>query len=357
MARILLHATDRQRFREVRALLRQDGHDVVAFPALEDWERAEQDTQAQLVVASTASPAEVLAAPPRGRRHVFAPPVLFVHQEADRFDARELDQRLVDRIVSPFQSDELLARVDALVGVFRLLNRQLLADGGAAEPERRSSSEPRPAQPGREVAKRLAQWSDRRDTFEPGHAARVGSLCAWLAETLGIAEAEANVLYHAAALHDIGKVAVPPEILHYEGPLDEEQRRLVRIHPRRGAALVRLLDPQEDVAQAVFCHHERPDGSGYMGCTAEEIPRVAAVLAVAECFDAMTTSCVGPRLEPLEALERLELGKGRLHDADVVGALAARIKPRPDTIPLSTLGYRAPTFEDEEIHPDRMPPE
>ena len=366
MARILLYAADNRRFGETRALLRHDGHEVVPLQTLEDWERREQETQAQLVVASTSHAGEVLAAPPRVRARTFAPPLLFVHQEADRPGGADLDDRLVDRIVSPYQGDELLARVEALIGVYRLLNRHLLPEG-AAEPERRSASwrraaasgadDPRPAHPGREVATRLAEWSDRRDTFDPGHAARVSNLCAWIAETLGIDDAEATVLCHAAALHDIGKVAVPSEILHHEGPLDEEQRRLVRIHARRGAALVRLLDPDEDVAHAVFCHHERPDGTGYMGCTKEEIPRVAAVLGVAECFDAMTTSRVGPRLTSLEALERLESGKGALHEADVVDALAARLKPRPDAIPLSSLPHRPSTFEDEEIHPDRMPPE
>ena len=353
MARILLHAADRRRFREIRALLRQDGHDVLPFANLEHWERIETEAQAQLVVASATWTGEVLAASPRTRMSAFAPAVLFVQEATDSLDGGDLDHRLVDCIVSPFQSDDLLARVEALVDVYRLLNRQLVADG-AAEPERR---QPRSPEPGREVAARLAAWSDRRDTFDPGHASRVANLCAWMAETLGIADDEATVLCHAAGLHDIGKVAVPGEILHRAGPLDEDQRRLVRIHPRRGAALVRLLAPDEDVAQAVFCHHERPDGSGYIGLEKDEIPRVAAVLAVAECFDAMTTSRVGPRLEPLEALERLESGQGELHDADVVGALAARLKPKPDAIPLSSLPQRAPTFEDEEIHPDRMPPE
>jgi len=367
MARILLYGTDRRRFREARALLRQDGHEVVPFPALEDWEVLEQKTQAQLVVAATSCPSEVLAAS-RSRTRAFAPPVLFVHQEADRLDDGELDDRLVDRIVSPFQGDELLARVDALVGVYRLLNRHLLPDG-AAEPDRRTgiwhrvvrsrSDRSRPAEPRQEVATRLAQWSDRRDTFEPGHATRVADLCAQIADTLGIDDSAATVLYHAAALHDIGKVALPVEVLHQDGPLDDDQWRLVRSHPRRGAALVRLLDPDEEVARAVFCHHERPDGSGYMGCKREEIPRVAAILAVAECFDAMTTSRVGrPRLSPLDALERLESGKGQIHDAESVEALADRLKPRPGVIPLSSLTQRrAPVTADEESPLERMPPE
>ena len=343
MARILLYGPDRQRFREARELLRRDGHDVVPFRALDEWDLLEQATHAQLVVAVTSCPDEVLAAP-RRRPRAFAPPLLFVHRDTDLAGEGEPDDRLVDRIVSPFQGDELLARVEALVGVYRLLNRHEFP-GGAEDPARRGgmwrriagsrAARPRPDEPRRRVATRLAEWSDHRDTFEPGHTQRVGTLCARIAESLGIGDSEATVLYHAAALHDVGKVAVPVEVLHHEGPLDEDQRRLVRIHARRGAALVRLLGLDDEVSRAVFCHHERPDGSGYVGCTADEIPRVAAILAVAECFDAMTSSRVGARLSPLEALARLESGKGRTHDADAVEALADRFRPRPDVIPLS----------------------
>jgi HD-GYP domain-containing protein (c-di-GMP phosphodiesterase class II) len=344
MARILLYGTDRGRFRDARALLRRDGHEVVRIPALGTWAILEQEAHPQLVVAATSSPGEVLATR-RRRTRAFAPPVLFVHLETDRVDEAELEDRLVDRIVSPFQSEELLARVEALVGAYRLLHGDPTEDRATRSHRwsaiwRRvagpTSPRPRPTVPRLQVATRLAEWSDRRDSFEVGHAERVGALCTLIGGALGIDEREAAILNQAAALHDIGKVVLPAEILHHDGPLDDVQRRMVRAHPRRGAALVRLLDPNPDVERAVLCHHERPDGSGYFGYKGEEIPRAAAILAVAECFDAMTTTRVGPRLPLSEALRQLHSTKGRLHDADAVEALADRLRPRADVIPLST---------------------
>jgi len=186
------------------------------------------------------------------------------------------------------------------------------------------------------VRDRLAEWSDRRDSFAEGHGERVGNLCAGLAEDMGIVGEEADILLRAAALHDIGKAALPAELLHRRGPLTDEQRRAIRTHSRRGAALVRLLEPNEQLAEAVLCHHERLDGSGYLGRKGEQIPRLARILAVAECFDAMTTSRVGERLSAEEALRNLASRRAEF-DAECVAALAERLKPRPDVIPLSPL--------------------
>ena len=97
-------------------------------------------------------------------------------------------------------------------------------------------------------------------------------------------------------LHDIGKVALPVEVLRHKGPLEETQMRLVRTHAERGAAILRALDKDEVVADTILYHHEYVDGSGYYGRTAASIPRAARILAVAEAYDAMTTSLVRKRL-------------------------------------------------------------
>jgi HD-GYP domain-containing protein (c-di-GMP phosphodiesterase class II) len=186
-----------------------------------------------------------------------------------------------------------------------------------------------------EVIDRLAAWSDGRDTFPPGHSDRVGALCRLMAEGLGLDEAEATVLARAASLHDIGKIALPVEVLHHDGPLGEVETRAIRTHPRRGAALVRLLDPDEAVCRTVLCHHERPDGSGYLGFQGEKVPRTASILAVAECVDAMTSTTLSVRHSSGEAVGMLRSQEAGVYDADCVEALADRLKPRPDVIPLS----------------------
>lgn len=343
MARILLVAEERARAREVRALLRTD-HDVEVVRRPDAWRSGEQNLEPHLIVAATEEAGAVVDHRGRGGRGFLAP-LLFVHEEEDRVAGQHVEDRLIDWLFSPFGDDELLARVEALAAIHRVLHGEP-AEAPPAQPgpwarlwrRKRRSSRPdhRPVVPRLQVRDRLAEWTDRRDTFAEGHGERVGHLCAGLAEAMGLVGDEADTLLRAAALHDIGKAALPAELLHRRGPLTEEQRRSIRTHSRRGAALVRLLEPSEALVDAVLCHHERLDGSGYLGRKGEQISRVARVLAVAECFDAMTTSRVGERLETTEALRRLG-SRSAEFDADCVGALADRLKPRPDVIPLSPI--------------------
>ena len=158
-----------------------------------------------------------------------------------------------------------------------------------------------------------------------------------IAEGLGMGSEETGELLRAAMLHDIGKAGIPVELLHLKGPLNENQQRLLRTHPQRGAALLRALDPDDSVAKTVLFHHECPDGSGYYGRGGDDTPRAAQVLAVAEVYDAMTTSQVKPTLQRHEALERLQARKGETLDGDCVDALTDSLKPRPGTIPLARI--------------------
>jgi putative nucleotidyltransferase with HDIG domain len=193
----------------------------------------------------------------------------------------------------------------------------------------------RPEGPYLEVAARVAEWADQRDTFTPGHAARVTSLCAMIAEGLRMGEEETSGLLRAAMLHDIGKVALPVELLHQRAPLEDEQRRLIRTHPARGATLLRALDRDESVARVVLYHHERPDGGGYYRKRPEGVPRAAFALAVAETYDAMTSSLRGETVDSATALDRLRSERGRGFDGECVDALVIALSPRLTSIPLS----------------------
>jgi len=347
MARLLLLGPERQRAAALRTMLARDGHQVTWLRSLENWAAHEREFLPDLVVAAVAHTDPVLAAA-ADRCSGFPPPLLFVQREADFLREPRDERRLVDRLASPFMSDELLARVDALVTVRQVVDRDGAGDSapehqGWTKLRRRLSGwlrsrlpeEERPAGPYLEVAARVAAWADRRDAFEPGHAARVTSFCGMIAEGLGMDEQETTRLLRAAMLHDIGKVALPVEVLHQKQPLEEDQRRLIRTHPARGAALLRALDPDESVARVVLYHHERPDGSGYYGKSGSRVPRAAYALAVAESYDAMTSSLLGRTLESGPALDTLQQRKGAAYDADCVEALVDALKPRIRSIPLS----------------------
>ncbi len=356
MAEILLLGEDRHRAWGVRSLLREDGHTIRWHPTPHDWRDAERELLPELVIAPAGSSDAVLAAPGRPTRG-FPAPLLLVQEGGDFVQDVQVEDRLVDRIESPFAAEELLGRVDALVRLRRVVlwgrpDRSAPPVSGAERPGgagrwRRVGSRiaarlrsriplrEKPAAPYLEVASRAADWADRRDAFEPGHAERVTSLSAMIADGLGLPDGEAASLLRAAMLHDLGKVALPVEILTKPGPLDTEQKRLIRTHPERGAALLRALDRDEEVARAILYHHERWDGAGYYGKSGEEIPRAARILAVAEAFDAMTTFRLRPPIDRESALGEIQEERGAHFDPDAADALCEAMRPRRSFVRLS----------------------
>lgn len=350
MADILLLGGEKDRAGGIKSLLNQDGHRVVVERCVERWRERERELAPDLLVAAVGTVDPVLAAAGRPARG-FPAPLLFVQHEMDAWRDVELEDRLVDRIESPFMAEEFLGRVDALVRVRRIVLREDLGvtQGGPASGWRATGARiaavlgtrvPRidkPVEPYREVAVRVADWSDRRDGFEPGHAERVASLSAMIADELGLPDGETASLLRAAMLHDIGKVALPTEVLRQRGPLEDRQLRLLRTHAERGARILRALEKDEDVAAAVEYHHERVDGTGYHGIPGSEIPLSARILAVAEAFDAMTMTRVATPLTHDEAREVLERKRGGHYDASCVDALFDALRPRSRAIPLARI--------------------
>jgi len=346
MADILLLAQDRSLARDVRDLLRRDDHRVFTAPAADGWTRREDEIGPEVVVAAVEIPDDVVSEAGAATRG-FPAPLLLVQRAGSADEAPFLDDRLVDRVSGPLRDDQFLGRVDALVRVRRVVRRVAPSAvrnrarslrsalrcwlGGRARGER-------PLGPYLDGASRVASWADRRDAFRPGHAERVTSLCAMIAETLHMDDDETPALLRAALLHDIGKVGLPVEILHQRAPLDADQMRLIRTHPRRGASLLRALDPDEQVADAILFHHEHPDGTGYYGRAGADIPRPARVLAVAEAFDGMTSTRLRAPFTPEEALERLTAMRDRSMDGECVDALVDRLKPRRLGLALAPVG-------------------
>lgn len=343
MAKILLIGHDRRRAGELRTLLRREGHSVLWQRGAEGWRQTERDLRSEVVVVAESSSEPVLdRARPPGRG--VAAPLLFVQHRTDVFEEEEeqLEDRLVDRLVSPFTAEDFLARVDALLRLRAVIGRTRPAAednppspsglraklfGWLASRPRRFA---RPPEPYVEVISRAARWAEARDIFRPGHAERVAWTSGAVGRALGLPDAETRTLHRAAMLHDLGKASLPASLLRQEGPLADEQMRLVRTHPRRGAALVRALDPDEDVAKVILYHHERMDGSGYYRQPPERVPRAARILAVAETFDAMTSSQLGkPAMTTERALGELRSQRGDQFDADTVDALVDACRPRP----------------------------
>jgi diguanylate cyclase (GGDEF)-like protein/putative nucleotidyltransferase with HDIG domain len=176
------------------------------------------------------------------------------------------------------------------------------------------------------AAASLARAVDARDVYTGSHSQRVAELAARTARRLGLPEEEVELTRLAASLHDLGKLAIPEEILRKPGPLTEPERMVLERHPQIGFRMLESLgvDP---VAEWVLHHHERWDGSGYPdGLPGESIPLGARIIFVADAYDAMTSERVyRRRVTPAQAIAELERCSGSQFDPGIVAALAAEV--------------------------------
>jgi HD-GYP domain-containing protein (c-di-GMP phosphodiesterase class II) len=136
----------------------------------------------------------------------------------------------------------------------------------------------------------LAETLDKKDPYTGGHVRRVVGYSLLLGDEMGLTRSELKDLWLSATLHDIGKIGVPDRILGKPSPLDGEEVEIMKRHTVDGAQIVSHLD-NRNVLLGVRNHHERIDGRGYPdGLGGDELPLVPRIIAVADTFDAMTTS-------------------------------------------------------------------
>jgi HD-GYP domain-containing protein (c-di-GMP phosphodiesterase class II) len=132
---------------------------------------------------------------------------------------------------------------------------------------------------------------DARDAYTQGHSQRVARLAFELAKLYGLTEAACQEIYLAGILHDIGKIGIPDSVLLKNGPLTEAEYKTIQQHPQIGHRIVEQLGHLQFVLPGILYHHERWDGAGYPhGLHGESIPVMARILAVADAFDAMSSS-------------------------------------------------------------------
>jgi diguanylate cyclase (GGDEF)-like protein len=179
------------------------------------------------------------------------------------------------------------------------------------------------------AAASLAKAVDARDTYTGSHSTRVAELSAWIAHRLGLDREHIELTRLAGSLHDLGKLAIPEEILRKPGPLTDPERLVLQRHPEIGHRMLESLgvDP---VAEWVLHHHERWDGTGYPErLCGDEIPLGARIIFVADAYDAMTSDrAYRGRLTPREAIEELERCSGTQFDPDIVAAFARELVDR-----------------------------
>ena len=140
----------------------------------------------------------------------------------------------------------------------------------------------------REIIEAFAKVVDLKDSYTQGHSFRVAKYTDMLARELGCDEETVEKYHNIALMHDIGKVGIPDNVLNKPGKLTDEEFGLIKSHAMRGYEVLENISLMPEIAIGARAHHERPDGKGYpLGLHGEELPMVAQIIAVADCFDAM----------------------------------------------------------------------
>jgi PAS domain S-box-containing protein/putative nucleotidyltransferase with HDIG domain len=168
----------------------------------------------------------------------------------------------------------------------------------------------------------LANTTEVRDPYTSGHQYRVARLATAIAEELHLSKDVIQGIKLAGAIHDIGKISVPSELLTKPGKLSTLEFQLIKTHAQAGYEIVKDVRFPWPIAQTILQHHERLDGSGYPnGLKGDQILTEARVLAVADVVEAMCAMRPYRAALGIEAaLAEIEQGRGRIYDPKVVGA-------------------------------------
>jgi diguanylate cyclase (GGDEF)-like protein len=162
----------------------------------------------------------------------------------------------------------------------------------------------------------------------PEHPDGLAGLAAFVGERIGLHGDDLDAVFRAARLHDLGKLAVPEEILNKQEPLDEREWEFIHQHTIVGERILRASPTFRDMAPIVRASHENWDGSGYPdGLSGAEIPLASRIIRVCDAFVAMTsTRPYREPLQPEDALEELERQAGAQFDPALVPVLVAHVR-------------------------------
>ncbi|MBI3597718.1 MAG: GAF domain-containing protein [Nitrospirae bacterium] len=172
------------------------------------------------------------------------------------------------------------------------------------------------------TAEALGDAIEAKDVYTAGHTRRVLSYSTMMGKHLGLRAAELESLKLTALLHDIGKIGVDDHILRKPGKLNESEKKKMEEHTVIGPRIVENIKQMHHVIPGIRHHHEKYNGTGQPhGLKGDEIPLIARIIAVADCFDAMTTDRPYRKGLPIQtALEELRKLSGTQFDGKVVEA-------------------------------------
>lgn len=248
-------------------------------------------------------------------------PVIFVTALGESRDEQlGLELGAVDYLTKPLNPPIVRARVKTHLALYdqtRELERMVQLRTRDLESTRR------------EILHRLGRASEFKDNETGRHIIRMSHYSRLIGQAAGMSEASVDTLYHAAAMHDVGKIGIPDYVLLKPGKLDEKEWEIIRRHPEIGAEIIGRHE--DDLLQAAhtiaLTHHEKWDGSGYpCRIKGDDIPLMGRIVAVADVFDALTSVRPYKTAWTVDVAVRLiEEGSGAHFDPDMVAAFKSML--------------------------------
>ena len=228
-----------------------------------------------------------------------------------------------DFIQKPFDIKELLIRLKRVLRERTMrgeLSQSLRREQGLRRDLDETLHEVRHILEG--VIHTISSMVEIRDPYTSGHQIRVANLAGAIARRLGLPDNQVIGIRMAGAIHDLGKIAVPSEILTKPSRLSEMEFNILKTHPRVGRDIPRKVNFPWPIAEIIYQHHERMDGSGYpQGIKGDEILIEARIMAVADVVESMSNHRpYRPSLGIETALEEITKNRGTSYDPDVVDA-------------------------------------
>ena len=248
-------------------------------------------------------------------------PVIFITAMQDTINkTKGFELGAVDYITKPFHAAEVKARVQTHISLEEM-KAQLRLQNALLEQKVENKTAELKEMLNSSISS-MAQMVEIRDPYTAGHQQRVSQLACAIATRMKLSAHDIEGIRIAGLLHDVGKIRIPVSILSRAGQLLQAEHEVIKIHPQISFEILKNIPFPWPVAQIVFQHHERLDGSGYpLGLRADEILLETKILAVADVTEAKSSfRPYRPALGIESALDEIRQHRGILYDPVVVDA-------------------------------------
>ena len=295
-AKILLIDDEPVNLEILQEILAEDGFlDIVSTTDPHEGVRLYANNDFDIVLLDLSMPGinglEVMKKFKEVNKKIEIPVLVVTALNDDELRLKSLKNGAKDFITKPFNHQEVLARTINLLEV-RLVHKQLNEYNATLENEVRERT--RELNDTRlDIIRRLSAAVEYRDYDTGSHVIRMSYFSKIIARASNLPETEVDLIFHASPMHDIGKIGIPDSILQKPGKLNEEEWKIIKTHTTIGAKIIGSHQSSllQYARQIALTHHEKWNGSGYPnGLIGENIPIAGRIVAIADVFDALTST-------------------------------------------------------------------